>query len=317
VFFIVPIPRIRRRQAPARVAPPPPQFALLPTTQDGETALFTDSRAGFSHALPGWPQASAVTSGPGEPPADALVQFWDFPMWVRYRLERMTGPAPSAMHFAIDWASRYVVSRTRAPVKAEPARPERIAKWSVDAAAVASYPLTQPDLYGADHEDLTVLVRHGMILTVTRRHSGAAQDWVRHASFRAAVESTMLWDPQRFKYAARIWPPSSFLEPMLVPVLSPARQQVLPALTAELALIAPGEGEALGKVLETMMRAEDPPWEGLSPAAREHWSGQLRAAMSTPSLAELVQRGFAEVQTVHDLRGFALMTGSALSGSPV
>ncbi|MGH7297084.1 MAG: hypothetical protein ACRELB_19255, partial [Polyangiaceae bacterium] len=84
MFFIVPIPRIRRRQAAPRAAPPPPQFALQPTTPDGETALFTDSRAGFSHALPGWPQATAVTSGPGEPPADALVQFWDFPMWVRY-----------------------------------------------------------------------------------------------------------------------------------------------------------------------------------------------------------------------------------------
>lgn len=312
MFFIIPIPRIRVRPRVQQAPPPAAHFALTPAAQDGETALFTDARAGFSHALPGWPQATAVTSGPGEPPADALLQFWDFPMWIRYRLERMTGPAPSAMHFALDWATRYARSRTRDAVTASPAPPERVSAWSVDAAAVASYPLMQPDAYGADREDLTVLVRHGMILTVTRRHSGAAQDWVRHAAFRAAADATMLWDPQRFRYAAKIWPPSTFLEPMLVPVLTQRRQQAVPSLAAGLTVTQP-EGVALGKVLESMMRSEQAPWEPVAPAVRQRWEQELSRAVTTPAVQQLVRRGFAEVQTAQDLRGFALMTGTALA----
>jgi len=315
MFIIIPRIRInpRPRAAPAPVAPPPPQFALTPTTQNGETALFQDTRIGFSHALPGWPQATWVPPSPGEPPADAMVQFWDFPMWIRYRVETMTSHAPSAMHVAVDYAQRYAMHRTRDAIAAGPARDDRMHTWNVDAAAVASYALVGPDALGATHEDLAVLVKHGTVLTVTRRHAGAAEDWVRHAAFRAAADATMLWDPQRFRYDARIWPTSTFLEPMLLPVLLQGRQNALPGIAAAMQL-APGEGEALGKVLEAMMRNDDPPWQALAPEPRLRWAKELANAVKTEAVAALLRNGLAEVLTAHDLRGFALMTGMALSG---
>ena len=312
MFFIIPIPRIRVRPRPAPPRPPPAHFALAPTTQDGETALFSDARIGFSHALPGWPQATAVTAGPGEPPADAMIQFWDFPMWLRYRVEKMSGPAPSAMHVAVDWATRYAVNRTRTQVQAAPARPDRVATWYVDAAAVASYPLAQPDSYGATHEDLTVLVRHGTLLTVTRRHAGAAEDWVRHAAFRAAVEATMLWNPQRFKYEARIWPPSTYLESILVPALLPARQAAVPGLASAMRL-PDAEGQRLGDLLRAMIEGDAPPWQAVTPEERERWRQAFFGAVKAPHALGLLQHGLADVQTAHDLRGFAVMTGMALA----
>ncbi|HEX8790186.1 MAG TPA: hypothetical protein VF765_04490 [Polyangiaceae bacterium] len=315
MFIIIPRIRIqpRPRAAPAPAPPPPPQFALTPTTQNGETALFQDSRIGFSHALPGWPQATWVPPSPGEPPADAMVQFWDFPMWIRYRVETMTSHAPSAMHVAVDYAQRYATYRTRDPVKAAPARDDHMHTWSVDAAAVASYALVAPDPMGATHEDLAVLVKHATVLTVTRRHAGSAEDWVRHAAFRAAADATMLWDPARFRYDARIWPTSTFLEPMLPPVLLQGRQNALPGIAAAMQL-APGEGDALGRVLEAMMKSDDPPWAPLAPDARLHWAKDLASAVKTEGVAALLRNGLAEVVTSHDLRGFALTTGMALSG---
>jgi hypothetical protein len=313
MFFVIPIPRIRTRPA-ARPAPPPPaHFALSPTTPGGETALFQDHRIGFSHALPGWPQATVVPGGPGEPPADAMVQFWDFPMWLRYRVEAMHGPAPSAMHVALDYAGRYAAYRTRDPVTPQPASPDRVASWFVDAAAVASYPLAVPDPLGATHEDLHVLVRHGSILAITRRFAGADQDWVRHAAFRAAADATMIWDPHRYRYDAKVWPPSAFLEPMLPPVLLQGRQQAIPGIAASLQL-SPTEGQALASVLEAMMRNDLAPWLPLPPDARDRWVHALGQAVPRPEIADLLLRGFAEVQTGQDLRGYGLMTGTALSG---
>jgi hypothetical protein len=185
--------------------------------------------------------------------------------------------------------------------------------WSVDAAAVASYALVAPDPMGATHEDLAVLVKHGSVLTVTRRYAGAAEDWVRHAAFHAAAEATMLWDPHRYRYDARIWPTSTFLEPMLPPVLLQGRQNALPGIAAAMQL-PPGEGEALGRVLEAMMRDDEPPWQPLAPEPRMRWAKELANAVRTEAVAALLRNGLAEVVTAHDLRGFALMTGMALSG---
>jgi hypothetical protein len=234
-------------------------------------------------------------------------------MWIRYRVETMTSHAPSAMHVAVDYARRYAMHRTRDAVLAAPARDDRMHTWSVDAAAVASYALVAPDALGATHEDLAVLVKHATVLTVTRRHAGAAEDWVRHAAFRAAAEATMLWDPHHFRYDARIWPSSTFLESMLPPVLLQGRQNALPGIAAAMQL-PPTEGEALGRVLEAMMRNDDPPWQPLGPEARLRWAKDLATAVRTEAVAALLRNGLAEVVTSHDLRGFALMTGMALSG---
>jgi hypothetical protein len=290
MFFVIPIPRIRTRPA-ARPAPPPPaHFALTPTTQGGETALFQDHRIGFSHALPGWPQASAVPGGPGEPPADAMVQLWDFPMWLRYRVEAMTGPAPSAAHAAHDYAARYAAYRTRDPVTPQPVSPDRARAWFVDAAATASYGLVTPDAMGATHEDLQVLVRHGTVLVITRRYAGAEQDWVRHASFRAAADATIIWDPQRYRYDAKVWPPSSFLEPMLPPVLLPGRQQAVPGI-AQVLQQAASEGQALATVLEGMMRNDLPPWMPLPPEVRGRWAASWPRRSRRPRSRSCCSKG--------------------------
>jgi hypothetical protein len=312
MFFVIPIPRIRVRQAAPVLPPPPAHFALQPTTQNGETGLFMDHRIGFSHALPGWPQATAVPAGPGEPPADAMVQFWDFPMWIRYHAVQMTGPAPSAMHVAMDYATRYATPRTREAVTPREAPPEKVATWFVDAACTASYKLVLPDAMGATDEDLTVLVRHGNILVITRRHCGGAEDWVRHAAFRAAVDATLIWDQHRYRYDAKVWPPSAFLEPMLPPVLLPGRQQAIPGIAAALQLPA-GEGQELAKVLEAMMKTDVPPWMPVPPPDRDHWVRSITGAVKPPDLADMLLKGFGEVITGHDLRGFGLMTGTALS----
>jgi hypothetical protein len=319
MFFVVPIPRIRSRsQAPRPLPPPPAHFALTPTTPDGETALFQDHRVGFSHALPGWPQASHVTAtaGPGEPPADALVQLWDFPMWLRYKVDRLHGPAPSAMHVAIDYASRYVAARTREQVALQPARADRIAAWSVDAGAGASYALAQPDPLGATHEDLTVLVRHGVVLAVTRRYANAAQDWLRHSTFRAIADATMIWDPQRYRYDAKVWPPSTYLQPTLVPMLLPNRQAAVPGIAAGLRL-PQTEAQALGAVLEAMMRSDAAPWTPLTPEIKAGWMRELANAVTMPHAMQLLSQGLNEAQTAHDLRGFALLTGTALAQTAV
>ena len=312
MFFVIPIPRIRVRQAAPVLAPPPAQFALHPTTQGGETGLFMDHRIGFSHALPGWPQATQAPQGPGEPPADAMVQFWDFPMWIRYHAVQMSGPAPSAMHVAMDYATRYATPRTREAVQPKEAPADKLATWFVDAACTASYKLVLPDPMGATDEDLTVLVRHGSILVLTRRHSGGAEDWVRHAAFRAAVDATLIWDQHRYRYDAKVWPPSAFMEPMLPPVLLPARQQAIPGIAGALHLQA-DEGQELAKVLEAMMKNDLPPWLPVPPADRDYWTRTLAAVVKTPDVADMLHRGFGEVLTGHDLRGFGLMTGTALS----
>jgi hypothetical protein len=233
-------------------------------------------------------------------------------MWVRYRVDRMTRPAPSAEHAAVDWATRYARNRTRAAVTAAASKVQRVAAWHVDAAAEASYPLAQPDAYGATDEDLTVLVRQGTILTVTRRHAGAEQDWVRHAAFRAAVAATMLWDPRSFRYEARIWPPSTFLEPMVAPMLVADRQRALAGLAPSMRL-PEAEATALGAVLKRIVETDAPPWQHVSQFDRDAWHRALSGAVSAPSLQTLFQRGLAEVHTSHDLRGFAVMTGMALA----
>ena len=217
------------------------------------------------------------------------------------------------MHVAMDYASRYAAYRTRDAVTPQPAPAERIASWFVDAAVTASYPLAAPDPMGATHEDLTVLVRHGAVLAITRRHAGAAEDWVRHAAFRAAADATMIWDPQRYRYDAKVWPPSAFLEPMLPPVLLQGRQQAVPGIAAMLQL-PQAQGQALANVLEGMMRNDLAPWAPLPPPARDHWVHALGQAVPDPEKAQLLLQGFSEVQTGHDLRGFGLMTGTALSG---
>ena len=169
-----------------------------------------------------------------------------------------------------------------------------------------------PDPLGATDEDLTVLVRHGSVLTITRRHSGAAQDWVRHAAFRAAVDATIIWDPQRYRYDAK----------HLADLHVPRAHAAAGAAARAAAGSSPGSPR----------RCSCPQARGRrSQGARGHDAQRLtrRGSRSRPSpgywartsdrvkteaVAALLHNGLAEVLTAHDLRGFGLMTGMALSG---
>src|SRR5438477_11866045 len=62
-------------------------FALTPN-QTGESALYLDRRAGFSHALPGYPRAIQPVPGPNEPAADTLIALGEMPVFIRYRPDR-------------------------------------------------------------------------------------------------------------------------------------------------------------------------------------------------------------------------------------
>jgi hypothetical protein len=149
--------------------------------------------------------------------------------------------------------------------------------------------------------------------TVTRRHSGAEQDWIRHAAFRAAIDATMRWDPQSYRYDARIWPPSSFLEPMLAPTLLPARRQSLPGLATTLR--QSGEDlRALDPVLRRAIESDAPPWRELDAGERGRWWHELAAAVTTHRVRQVLHEGFADVRTAHDLRGYAVMLGTAMGG---
>src|SRR4051812_39988782 len=86
----------RESQAEQRAAQMSGPFALNhdPT---GESALFEDRRAGFSHALPGYPRSVQAAAGLGEPAADAAVAIGELPVVVRYRYDQPQIQAADAL----------------------------------------------------------------------------------------------------------------------------------------------------------------------------------------------------------------------------
>jgi hypothetical protein len=308
VFLIVPIPRMRARRAAKRASVPPPSgpFALVPAG-DGETALFSDARVGFTHALPAWPEAIHA-SAPNDP-CDAAVEFWDLPVWMRYRLDRQTFAATSAMDLAVRHAQAVAYHASGAAQAVSPAPASQLAAWCVEAAATARY-ARWPDARGADAEDLTVLVRQGIIMTVARRHRRGAVDWVRLALFASAVDSTLLWDPSRARYAPRIWPEGTFLEPIAYPTLKPSRQQEIGPLAQQLARARPPQREALSGELAAILGASEAPWKPVGPEERAARVDALSRA--APDARGLFEGALVEVLHSHDLKGFAWMTGLAL-----
>jgi hypothetical protein len=314
-MFIV-IPRIRVNRPAPRTAAPPTQgpFAFTPSPPDGETALFFDRRVGFSHALPNWPQPMQLTPMPGEPLWDTAMQFWELPAWVRYRLERPAVAARTAMELAMLQSANAASHRAGRPITARAARPEQLAAWRVEGAAFVAFDLPRPDAQGADVEEALVLVRAGHVMNVALRYAKARLDWVRLASFRAAIEASILWDPAHGQAPRRIWPESTWLEPMAAPVLKPPRQRAIAGLSPRFAL-PQAEREALSGVFQQMLMTPFPPWSGIGPAERAWHGDALARATTSGALRGLFQQGLGEVLSVHDLRGFALMSGTAMQAS--
>jgi len=277
---------------------------------DGETAIFHDRRIGFSHALPGFPHAMPVVGGTGEPACDALIGLRELPVSIRYMVDRPAVMAGSAGEYAARAAQAYAKNRTGQDVDVKPPRPEQLAMWGVEAAASARYELAQPDAFGADREDLLVLVRGGMAVALTFRYPDEAVDWLRGALLRSAARGNIRWTGQLAP--GQIWPASDFLERGLWGALTPHRKSLVEALAPSLEL-SDGDRKALEKLLSGIVSREEPPWLQLQRELLMTHAGALCNATTNTNLHQIIHQGLTEVRTMHDLRGFCVLIGQAIN----
>lgn len=286
-------------------------FALLPNPS-GETALYQDRRAGFSHALPGYPRALSPIPTPVEPVIDTLVGLAEIPVFVRYRLGAPQVQAASAVDYAVQAAQAYAAGRVGGYPGVVPARPDQAARWMVEAGALTSYPLPQADPFGADFEELIVLVRHATAMAVTIRYPRAQMDWLRQAFLSSAIKNSLLWDPQRGAYAPTIWPESAFLEPSVNGALNAHKSHVVGQIAPTIGALSMPEKEAVSAALGAIVSREEPPW---APATPELLTPQIDALLGcsyNPHFQAIVRQAAGEVRTMHDLRGLCVLLGRAM-----
>ncbi len=286
-------------------APLASPFALAPAKDD--TALFKDERAGFSHLLPGRPVLGTATR-PGDPPADAVVHLQDAPVTVRYALARPAFAAPSAAEAARLAAESHAGRRAQAHVRVDFANPSWLAAWSVEAAAVATY-----DVAGGTHrEDLFVLAREGLILTVTWTYPRGFVDDPAYAAFASVAEATMVWDRARWEQRGRVWPDSAFWGAGLFARPKPKHDEG--ARQVAIAVLPPEERAHLFAVLASVVSGAGAPWVPLAPEVLDGNRRAILGATRSAVVRGFVERAFGDVRTAHDLRGFAVMLGRALDG---
>jgi hypothetical protein len=284
------------------------------TSPDGETGIFTDRRVAFGHALPGFPRPMTPQGAPNEPPAEAMIGLCEVPVAIRYRLDRPQMAAANANDFAMRLAHAYAASRTGAPPTIEIARADRVSSWRVESAAVAQYALPGPDPWGADYEELIVQVLHGTAMTITMRYPRAFrdQDWLRHSLFSSAAYASLSWDPQRPpQYVPQIWPQSAFMEPGVSGTLKQHPQNMVAQIAPQMPT-APQEKDAVSNALGAILTHDAPPWHPLSPQEKSQYAGTLQACSGSASYHAVVHQALGEAQTMHDLRGVAIMLGRAL-----
>lgn len=289
-------------------APPAGAFALSPAKDD--TALFQDARIGFSHLVPGRPTLGLVSLRPGELPADAVLHLQDAPISIRYHLTPPQVAASTAFEVAIATASRTASYRARSHVPVELANDTWLAAWGVEAAAVASYDVAPPPGAPPTHEDLFVLVRQGLVLTVAWTYLSGFVDDPAYATFASVAEATMVWDPARWEHCGRIWPESPFAGPGLHTVPKPQINEA--ARLVARAPIAPDERLQVLGILTGVVSGAGAPWVVLTPEIVEGNRRAILAAARTPELRTFVERAFAGVRTAHDLRSLAIVLGRAL-----
>lgn len=288
-------------------------FALVHDAA-GESALFEDRRSGFTHSLPGYPRAVGVIPALGEPPADVVLAIGDLPVTVRYWLDRPQFQASDAVDYAVKSGQGYAGTRTGGQPPVVPARPDQVALWSVDAAAVASYALPRPDPYGADFEDLVMLVRQATAMAVTFRYPRGMLDWLRQAFFFSAARAGMSWNPHRERGAPRLWPESAFLLPTVNAELNQHKLQVLQQITPALWALSQPEKEAVSVCLGAMVQREEPPWAPAAPDVIASHAEALFGCSVSPAYRQIVHQAMSEVRTMHDLRGVSVLLGRAMSG---
>ncbi len=294
--------------------PPPSPFALARGHDD--TALFQDGRSGFSHLLPGHPRFVPVD--PRGPLADASVLLEDAPILVRYRLEPPRVSAPTAGEVAHLTAVMEAHARAGAGVATatvDHANTTWLSAWGVEGAAVAAYDVA-PSAPGMpiEREDLFVLVRAGLVMTVRWTYPKELASDPAYAMFASVAEATMIWDAQRWQQQqrARVWPESRLLGPRMRPVLNPAwveRAHELHGLP-----LSPEERAAILDVLSTVVSNAGAPWVPIAPSERVAATSLLVSSARDVRLHAFVSRLADEVRCAHDLRGAALLVARAVLG---
>lgn len=286
-------------------------FSLL-ADASGESALFVDWRFGFSHGLPGGPRLLPASADPSAPACDVSVGLRDLDLVIAYRASAPLVAAQDPADLAVKQAQLYLDTRFggQSPVAARLVRGPQLNAFAVDAAACAEYRLPVADAEGHTHEEILLLVRGGQTMQVTFRYAKDAAPALALATFFSVAKASLSWDPRRPTIAPLLWPESTYLAPGLGSELLPARVAQAPVLVRAFAM-DPNEGVAVSEVLESFVGGEEPPWMPLSPASLEAHAGALVAGTSAPAFASMVRSVIADVRTVRDLRGFAILLAKA------
>jgi hypothetical protein len=279
-----------------------------------DTALYQDARSGFSHLLPGRPVLGMAAHRPGEPPADAVVHLQDAPVTLRYRLEPPSFRAASAAELARGTAEPFAGWRAQATVSVDWANESWLAAWGVEAAVVAAYDIppsaTSSGVTTLQREDLFVLVRQGMVMFVSWTYPRGFVDDPAYATFASVGEATMAWDFSRWEQRGRVWPDGAFLGPGLFGAPKSKYHELGKLLCS--APILPEERIQVLAILSGIVSGAGAPWVPLGPEIIDGYKRALLAAVKNARLRALVDEGFAEVRTAHDLRGLAIILGRAL-----
>lgn len=283
-------------------SPVPPSPFLLTLGKD-DTALFQDTRVAFSHLLPGRP--SLARYAPGDPPADAVVRLEDAPIAIRYRLEPPAFAASSAAELARFTAERFGSYRARASVNADLANETWLAAWGVEAGAIAGYDV------GAEHEDLFVLVRQGMVMVVSWTCPKTFTTDPAFPAFVAVAEATLVWDPTRWEQRGRVWPASAFLEPGLRGAVKPKHAEAAGRVPWN--ELDPTERRRLLAMASGISASAGAPWTQLAQGVREASRRALLGTTTNPHALAFLDAALADVVTAQDLRGLAVIVGRALS----
>ena len=285
-------------------------FAL--TLARDDTALYQDSRAGFSHLLPGRPTLGVATQRPGDPPADAVIHLQDAPITIRYRLESPSFAASSAGELARGTAERFASWRAQTAVPVDWANDSWLTAWGVEAAVVAAYDLPPSASTGGAlmREDLFVLVRQGMVMLASWTYPRGFVDDPAYATFASVAEATMAWDPARWEQRGRVWPEGAFLGPGLFGAPKAKYNETSKLLAG--AAVVPEERMQILAILSGVVSGAGAPWVPLAPEVIEGNKRAILSAVRNARLATFIDDAFADVKTAHALRGLAIMIGRAL-----
>ena len=287
----------------APVVAPAEPFSLTPASDD--TALYRDSRFGFSHLLPGRPLIAEAK--PDDPPADATIRLQDAPITVRYRIEGPSFAASSAGELARGTAERNAQWRAQAVVNVDFANDSWLASWGAEAAAVAAYDVPGDE---PSREDLFVLVRNGAVLLVTWTYPRAFVEDPAYATFASVAEATMVWDLARWEQRGHVWPESAFLGPGLYGAAKTKYNELAKQLGS--ASILPDERNQLLAILSGIVSAAGAPWVLLAPQMIDANKHAVLAGARNGRLRTFIEEAFRDVHTAHDLRGLAIFLGRAL-----